>query len=138
MADEGVAPVSQAPASAADHGFTSHEHAPVFMNANSRKSTWSKSMPNVHVNGTSTPMSNLRHSRFEPAALDSYFVRLSPSPSIQQKKQILICVFSGRTPQSRSPFQTPLFHAYPRLRNTTHDPPFNHDRPLEHTHNLHF
>ncbi|KUJ13418.1 UPF0187-domain-containing protein [Mollisia scopiformis] len=78
MADEGgIAPVSQAPPSATDHEYSSHEQqqVPHFHNPNSRKSTWTKSLADVNVTGTQTPMSGFhRHSRFEPAAIDSYFV----------------------------------------------------------------
>ncbi|CZR52664.1 probable protein yneE [Phialocephala subalpina] len=75
MADEGgVAPASGAPASAADHEYTTAHEIPQFVQNTSRKSTWTKSVGDIHVSGTQTPMSNFRHSQIPDLSLDSYFV----------------------------------------------------------------
>jgi putative membrane protein len=78
MSDEMAAPTSAAPPAATDHEFSSHheEPLPMPMQNTSRKSTLSKSMMDVHVTGTQTPMSGMRHSHFEPTGLEEYFVSI--------------------------------------------------------------
>ncbi len=79
MSDEMVAPVSGAPPAATDHEFSSHHEEPLHlpMQSTSRKSTLSKSMAEVYVAGTQTPVSGMRHSHFEVNGLEEYFVSIS-------------------------------------------------------------
>jgi hypothetical protein len=76
MSDEMPAPVSAAPPAATDHEFSSHQEQPLHlpMHSTSRKSTLSKSIADVHVTGTQTPMSGMKHSHFEVNGLEEYFV----------------------------------------------------------------
>lgn len=74
MGDEAPSASSGAPAGATDHEFSSYIDQTVPMGLHSRKSTWGKSISEVHVSGTQTPMSqNLGHVAHEHH-LGHYFV----------------------------------------------------------------